>query len=317
MYLHEGMKNKTVRAARRMLNMEDSKSQVFDLKMTYAVRSFQRSHGLIADGLIGPITWTTLKKEEKRRLLKNIVNPFIPNGSYTFEELKEDKNKRILLAKKLCKIFRKTPRNIRILERCINTLINKKNTPVINKTILAYVLGQIREEVGANITLVENLNYTPISLKMTFSYYGYRPKEAHKDGRTYNKPANQKAIANKAYANRYGNRGVHSGDGWRYRGRSENMTTFRTNYVNLTKIANKNFGVSTDFTKFPNELISDRYLGLATLAFWIKKDILNKIDKNTINQKSCNNITGIYNKYTSSFNIRWKYTLQFSKILGV
>jgi len=42
--------------------------------------------------------------------------------------------------------------------------------------------------------------------------------------------ANPEAIANRAYGNRYGNGGVESGDGWRYRGRGMTQLTFKDNY---------------------------------------------------------------------------------------
>ncbi|UPZ13838.1 DUF5675 family protein [Flavobacterium humidisoli] len=77
-----------------------------------------------------------------------------------------------------------------------------------------------------------------------FSYFKTRKEEAYKYGRIeeikngkkiITQVADQKAIANRVYANRVGNKGIESGDGWNFRGKGCIQLTGRTNYENANK----------------------------------------------------------------------------------
>jgi len=116
------------------------------------------------------------------------------------------------------------------------------------KRKLAHFLAQVKQEVGPDVRLTENLNYTPDQLK-EFSYFKAHPDEAELYGRKdvwleetkivkgkpvkvkrrVLQPADEEAIANRAYANRNGNGDVASGDGWRYRGRGMIQLTGKSN----------------------------------------------------------------------------------------
>jgi predicted chitinase len=95
---------------------------------------------------------------------------------------------------------------------------------------LAHFFGQVQQEVGTKVTLVEGLDFRADKLADPYSYFRRHPDEALLYGRTEDHPADQEAIANRAYANRNGNGDVASGDGWRFRGRGLKQLTGRANY---------------------------------------------------------------------------------------
>lgn len=110
---------------------------------------------------------------------------------------------------------------------------------------LAHFLAQVAHESGGFTHKRENLNYTPAAILATFNtrtVTRFTPAQAERYGRTAAHPADQIAIANVAYANRMGNRGSESGDGWRTRG---------AGWMQITGTANHNavadfFGLSRD-----------------------------------------------------------------------
>lgn len=88
----------------------------------------------------------------------------------------------------------------------------------------AHFLAQCAHESGGFRVLVENLNYSADGLLRTWPTR-FSNQTALEYGR---KP---ERIANKVYANRFGNRNEASGDGWRFRGRGFLQLTFRDNYA--------------------------------------------------------------------------------------
>jgi len=93
------------------------------------------------------------------------------------------------------------------------------------------LLATILHEVGTDlIAKRENLNYTPSSLRSTFSRYKNNPNWSERDGRTDKHVANQVNIGNVAYADRLGNGSIDSGDGYKFRGGSYIQTTGRYNW---------------------------------------------------------------------------------------
>lgn len=131
------------------------------------------------------------------------------------------------------------------------------NTP---KRIAAF-LAQLAHE-SCNLSRVrENLNYSAVGLMKTFPRYfpslTLAREYAHKPER----------IANRVYANRYGNRGESSGDGWRYSGRGLTQITFYDNYKAVGK------ALMYDFITNPQALEKP---GAATMSagwFWKEKGL--------------------------------------------
>ena len=90
---------------------------------------------------------------------------------------------------------------------------------------LAYVLATPYHEVGRNYQPIrENMNYSASRLRAVwpsrFTNIGKARQYAHQPEK----------LANYVYGTRLGNRGVASGDGWRYRGGGYAQNTGRTNY---------------------------------------------------------------------------------------
>jgi putative chitinase len=151
----------------------------------------------------------------------------------------------------------------------------------------AHFFGQVRQEAGpAADRTEENLNYAPAVLIDKFSYYGKHTAEATQDGYTKEangkiiKGADQKSIANKAYADRNGNRDVASGDGWKYRGRGLKQLTGNENYKKFTDDHSRywNDGLK-DFVETPDVVKDLPYSLRSAIWFWLANGCATLADK--------------------------------------
>jgi putative chitinase len=98
------------------------------------------------------------------------------------------------------------------------------NTP---QRIAAFI-AQCAHESGGFMVLKENLNYRAPTLRKIFPKYFPTDEMANQYASMPNK---QEAIANLVYANRMGNGGPETGDGYRYCGRGLIQLTGKTNYT--------------------------------------------------------------------------------------
>lgn len=98
------------------------------------------------------------------------------------------------------------------------------NTP---QRIAAFI-AQCAHESGGFMVLKENLNYKAATLRKIFPKYFPTDAMAAEYAA---KPNKQEAIANLVYANRMGNGGPETGDGYRYCGRGLIQLTGKTNYT--------------------------------------------------------------------------------------
>lgn len=89
---------------------------------------------------------------------------------------------------------------------------------------IAAFLAQTSHESMNYTRVIENLNYRWTSLRSVF------PKYFPNDSLAKKYAHDQRAIANRVYANRMGNGPESSGDGWRYRGRGLIQLTGKYNY---------------------------------------------------------------------------------------
>lgn len=111
------------------------------------------------------------------------------------------------------------------------------NTPLRQ----AGFIGQITEETGDFLRLSENLNYSAPRLATIF------PTHFHNDTEQYaHRP---QMIANRVYANRFGNGDEASGDGYRYRGSGLIMLTFKDNYLKYGTLAGQDLIAQPDLIR--------------------------------------------------------------------
>ncbi len=170
---------------------------------------------------------------------------------------------------------------------------------------LAHFFGQVQQEVGPGLRLVESLDYRADRLGSIFRYFSRNPDEALLLGRTADQPADQEAIANRAYADRIGNGGVESGDGWRFRGRGLKQVTGRANYRAFTEDHAQLFGERIDFEAEPELLGTPRYAVRSALWFWRANDLFALADAG-ISRAAADSITEIINPGTDSYSHRWE-----------
>lgn len=170
---------------------------------------------------------------------------------------------------------------------------------------LAHFFGQALQEVGQRMRLVESLDYRADRLGLIYSYFRRNPDEALLYGRTADHPADQEAIANRAYADRNGNGNVESGDGWRFRGRGLKQVTGRANYRAFTEDHAQMFGEQIDFEAEPDLLEKPRYAVRSALCFWHANDLYSLADAG-INRAAADSITAIINRGTDSYGQRWE-----------
>jgi len=120
----------------------------------------------------------------------------------------------------------------------------------------AHLLAHVFHESAHLKATTENLNYSADGIRNTFKKLAGRAEQLAR---------NPQALANAAYANRYGNGDEASGDGWRYRGRSFFQHTFKGNYQELSD------WLGVDLVRDPDRLASDHALGLRAAVFYFIK----------------------------------------------
>lgn len=181
---------------------------------------------------------------------------------------------------------------------------------------LAMFLAQVREETGSEFKVIrENLNYSEDALPKL--YKAFNAKLAEKYGRDEDTPvADQKAIANIAYANKLGNGNADSDgdgdmdaddDGYKYRGAGCLQITGKGNFAEVQKRCLKYAGKEMD----PDTLEGFVVFGM---AFWIQHDLYRLADVGS-DRKATDSITAKINKYTTSYDDRYNHFLAIKHLV--
>lgn len=131
---------------------------------------------------------------------------------------------------------------------------------------VAAFLAQCGHESGGWTVFEENLNYSAKGLNGIFKKYFPTVESAQPYER---KP---EMIANKIYANRMGNGGPESGDGYKYRGRGPIQLTGKDNYRQFAKDM---FDDWENLFNNPDWVCADRDFALMSAIWFWNKNKLN------------------------------------------
>ena len=135
---------------------------------------------------------------------------------------------------------------------------------------VAHFMAQTGEETGGYTVFEENLDYSAAALLRQWPNHFQTPEIADAYARQPEK------IANRAYANRYGNGDEASGDGWRYRGRGPIQITFKAIYAAAAK------EIGADCVANPDLLLVPANGALSTAAYWAQRGCNPMADRNDL-----------------------------------
>lgn len=133
-----------------------------------------------------------------------------------------------------------------------------------SKLRLAHFFSQVLHESGCMRYDMENLNYSAKALRSVFGKYFKTKRQAE----TYARQPER--IANRVYANRMGNGGEGSGDGWKYRGRGLIQLTGKNNYKAFAR------WIGNDQVLKDPDLVASEYAVQSAVYYW-DRHRLNKI----------------------------------------
>ena len=166
---------------------------------------------------------------------------------------------------------------------------------------LAHFLGQLAHETANFKYGKENLNYSASGLRRIFGkYFDY--EESIFFAR---KPI---SIANIAYANRMGNGGPLSGDGYRFRGRGAIQITGRDNYTEFSRYIN-----DSDVLTNP-DIVEQKYYWDVAIWYFNKRNIWRFT--NSMRLSDIKRVTKLINGGYNGLDHRINLTKHFYKLLA-
>lgn len=173
----------------------------------------------------------------------------------------------------------------------------------VNPRRVAMYLAQTLFESNYLRSTEENLNYSADGLLKTFPKYFKTKAEADAYARQPQK------IANRVYANRYGNGNEQSGDGWKFRGRGYIQLTFKGNYEAFSK-----YDLCTvNVVKDPDSVAKYYLNQLAAMWFWNRNNLNYWADRDNVDKTTQlinggnNGLSGrklLYNRFSREFGIK-------------
>ena len=238
MLLKKGDNNEQVKQLQIKLGVDPVGN--FGPKTEEAVKKFQATNGLAADGIVGDATWNKIMGIAPATTPAPVA---VPTSSFRLDKLKGHIPDSVIAA--------------------IPDTAAKFN--ITNVLRLAHFLAQAVHESGQFKATSENLNYSSKGLLGIFPRY-FTPALAESYARQPQK------IANRVYGGRMGNGVEATGDGFKFRGRGYIQLTGKDNYTQFDKT------VPEDILANP-DLVSTKYALMSAAWFFDKNKLWAICDK--------------------------------------
>jgi putative chitinase len=250
----------------------------FGPKTDAAVKAWQSSHGLTADGIVGDGTWGKLFGTTTPAA-PVVAAPIANSGNLKLSNLKGH------IPDAVIAMIPDTAAKFAI------------NTPLR----LAHFLAQCGHESGGFRATQENLNYSAKGLMGIFKKYFPNASLAAQYER---KPAK---IAARVYGGRMGNGNEASGEGYKFRGRGYIQLTGKENYTAFGK------SIGEDILSNP-DVVSSKY-ALLSAAWFFSKNGLHKMADSGASDAVVTQITKRVNGGTIGLPDRIKHFKEYYKLL--
>jgi putative chitinase len=251
----------------------------FGPKTDAAVKAWQSSHGLTADGIVGDGTWSKMFGGATP-VVTTPAAPIANSGNLKLSKLKGH-----------------------IPDAVIAMIPDTASKFGINTPLrLAHFLAQCGHESGGFRATQENLNYSAKGLMGIFRKYFPNASLAAQYER---KPAK---IAARVYGGRMGNGNEASGEGYKFRGRGYIQLTGKENYTAFGK------SIGEDILSNP-DVVSSKY-ALLSAAWFFSKNGLHKMADSGASDAVVTQITKRVNGGTIGLPDRIKHFKEYYKLLA-
>jgi putative chitinase len=251
----------------------------FGPKTDAAVKAWQSSHGLTADGIVGDGTWSKMFGGATP-VAATPAAPIANSGNLKLSKLKGH-----------------------IPDAVIAMIPDTASKFGINTPLrLAHFLAQCGHESGGFRATQENLNYSAKGLMGIFRKYFPNTSLAAQYER---KPAK---IAARVYGGRMGNGNEASGEGYKFRGRGYIQLTGKENYTAFGK------SIGEDILSNP-DVVSSKY-ALLSAAWFFSKNGLHKMADSGASDAVVTQITKRVNGGTIGLPDRIKHFKEYYKLLA-